>query len=93
MKEFIVADKEAVVFCSFAFAGFEALLKRETKTTSRRARKLQEMLGRIKEVMDLYPGQVPVEMLDMAGKLFDVLEAVTVEGLTVEEAQTRVMGR
>lgn len=79
------ADKEAMFVCSFICAGLESLLKKEPAKHTKRARKAAELIEKTKVLMDLYPGQVTADMLDLASALFDTMEAAAREGMSQQQ--------
>jgi hypothetical protein len=81
------ADKEAMFVCSFICAGLESLLKKEPAPHTKRARKAVELIEKTKALMDLYPGQVTADMLDLASALFDTMEAAAREGLASQTSK------
>jgi len=74
-KHDVPADKEAMFVCSFVCAGMDSLLKQEPRLYTARARKIVTIIEQTKKLMDMYPGQVTKDMLDLAAALFDKLEA------------------
>ena len=70
----MIADKDAMFGLSYCLAVIEHLQKREMVKHSRRTRKLVDVHGRLMELMDLYPGDVPADMVEHAAQVFDVMD-------------------
>ena len=69
-----LADKDAMFGLSYCLAVIEHLQKREMVKHSRRTRKLSDVHTRLMELMDLYPGDVPTDMVERAAQVFDVMD-------------------
>lgn len=75
-----LADKDAMFGLSYCLAVIEHLQKREPVKHSRRTRKLSDVHTRLMELMDLYPGDVPADMVERAAQVFDVMDEKLKEG-------------